>query len=422
MYRPKEDVTINGKKIPANEAFVVPKKQTQTKLLEAMFEDRTAFKDSLFYDVSAFSFRHSFGVEMQDDFSTKQLGEEVKDFAMLNQPSFEYSEYAYVVRWSDFNAPKLVYQLLNSGLRPRVATKEFSDGTNQFTFGDILVPVKNQMLDAAKIHELLTELAQKNKVKVTALPTGLTDGVNLGSPSFGTLNLPKIAMMVGDGVSVGDAGEIWHTLDYRFEIPVTKLDTRNFSSVDLSKYTHLIIPNAYGSALGNTTEKIKEFVKSGGHVITFRNTINWLNNAELLKVELRKQDDRKAEQVTFEDRSNYYGAQRIGGAIFEVALDRSHPVNFGYSQNKMAVFRNTTQFLEPDKDSFNNPLQYTSNPLLSGYISEENLALLKESAAFKVNRFGSGKVIYFTDNPNFRAFWLNTTKLMMNALFFGNEM
>ena len=422
VFRPKNDVTINGEKVPNNEAFVVPKKQTQAKLIEAMFEDRTSFADSLFYDVSAFSFKHSFGLQMNSDFTARNLGDKVEDFSTPISPKLEKSEYAYVMRWSDFNAPKVLFQLLDKGLRPRVATKQFADASTEFDYGSILIPAQNQDLSSAEIHLLLAELAEENAVKITPLATGLTQGVNLGSPSFGTLKLPKIALLVGDGVNVSDAGEIWHTLDFRYEIPVTKLDTRNFSRVDLSSYTHLIIPNSYGSTLNSDTEKIKEWVRSGGHLISFRNTISWLNTNDLLNVEMRKSENNEAKNVDFENRRNYYGAQRIGGAIFEVELDRSHPINFGYPHSKLAVFRNTTQFIEPDKNSFNNPIQYTSKPLLSGYISEENLKLLQDTSAFKSANYGSGKVIYFTDNPNFRAFWLGTTKLMMNAIFFSGAM
>ncbi|MGY8915615.1 MAG: hypothetical protein ACKVJF_11115, partial [Flavobacteriales bacterium] len=63
-----------------------------------------------------------------------------------------------------------------------------------------------------------------------------------------------------------------------------------------------------------------------------------------------------------------------------------------------------------------------NNPLLSGYISEENLNLLKNSVPFQVNRMGKGRVIVFTDNTNFRAFWYGTNKLLMNAIFFGHSM
>ena len=422
VYRPKNEVRINGKKVPLNETFMVPKKQTQAKLIEAMFEDRTVFKDSLFYDVSAFSFIHSFGVDVNADFSTKNLGEVLTDFSTPKVPKLEKSEYAYVLRWADFNAPKVVFQLLNKGLRPRVATKEFSNAIEEFDYGSILIPAQNQILTSEEIHLLLKDLAVENAVQITALSTGLTTGVNLGSKSFKTLNKPKIGLLVGDGVSASDAGEVWHILDYRYGIPVTKLDTRKFSGIDLSEYTHLLIANAYGSGIQYNTKKIKEWVKDGGNLITFRNSINWLINAELLKTEMRKAENSSAENVSYENQKKYSGAQRIGGAIFEVDLDRSHPINFGYPKSKMAVFRNTTKFMEPDKDSFNNPIQYTADPLVSGYISEENLKLLKGTSAFKAARFGKGKVIYFTDNPNFRAFWLGTSKLMLNAIFFSDEM
>jgi hypothetical protein len=63
---------------------------------------------------------------------------------------------------------------------------------------------------------------------------------------------------------------------------------------------------------------------------------------------------------------------------------------------------------------------YTKKPLLSGYVSDQNLKKLSRSAAVVVNSQGSGRVIAFTDNPNFRAFWYGTNKLFMNAIFFGD--
>ena len=86
------------------------------------------------------------------------------------------------------------------------------------------------------------------------------------------------------------------------------------------------------------------------------------------------------------------------------------------------MFRDTNVYIEPSKDSYKNPIQYTNNPLLSGYVSEENLKLLKNSVPFQVDRMGKGRVIVFTDNTNFRAFWYGTNKLLMNAIFFGQSM
>ena len=112
----------------------------------------------------------------------------------------------------------------------------------------------------------------------------------------------------------------------------------------------------------------------------------------------------------------------LGGAIFNTKIDRSHPINFGQTNTNMPIFRNSTIFIEKDNESYNNPVVYTEKPLLSGYISEENVELLKSTTPVKINKIGKGKVIYLTDNTNFRAFWYGTNKILMNSIFFGNIM
>ena len=56
------------------------------------------------------------------------------------------------------------------------------------------------------------------------------------------------------------------------------------------------------------------------------------------------------------------------------------------------------------------------------YISEENLKVLSGSVPFVTESLGAGRVIGFTDNTNFRAFWYGTNRLLLNALFFGEAM
>lgn len=198
-----------------------------------------------------------------------------------------------------------------------------------------------------------------------------------------------------------------------------------FNNVDLSIYTDLIIPStsSYGGG-GLTTknaEKLKEWVKDGGTLIGYRNVAQWLNKNEFMKLEFKK-DTLVAKDISYGEKGDFHGAQVTGGAIFEAKTDRSHPINFGYKNNKLSLFRNTNVYISPDKNSYNNPIKYTNNPLLSGYISKENLDLIKGSVPFQVKRLGKGRVILFTDNTNFRAFWYGTNKLLMNAIFFDKMM
>ena len=229
-------------------------------------------------------------------------------------------------------------------------------------------------------------------------------------------------MLVGDGITSYDAGEIWHLLDTRYNIPITKLDTRNLSTKNLSKYTTIIIPNTSGNSLNKSKVNLKEFVQNGGILIGYRNSLKWLNTNKFIKLDFKKSKG-EAKNIAFDERQNFRGAQVIGGAIFEAEVDRTHPINFGYNDSKIALFRNTTVYIKPDSiGTYKNPLQYSKNPLLSGYISKENLKQLSESLPFKTAKLGKGKVIVFTDNTNFRAFWYGTNKLMMNAIFFGKFM
>ena len=78
--------------------------------------------------------------------------------------------------------------------------------------------------------------------------------------------------------------------------------------------------------------------------------------------------------------------------------------------------------MKPEKNSFNNPIQYSKNALLSGYISNDNLELLTKSVPFKIKRYSSGKIFLFADNTNFRAFWYGTNRLLMNTIYLSNKM
>lgn len=416
----KEDFKNNGKTFSSETSYAVPLKQLQGRLAKAMFESNKSFKDSIFYDVSAWDLNHAFGVNFTKTKNAK-IGNELSSYE-IPVNSILKSDYAYAIRWSDFNAPKLIHKLQDAGLRVKVATKKFSTADKTFDYGTVILPLQNQKLNADDIYNLLQSLNADLKVEITALETGLTAGINLGSPNVESITQPKIALLVGDGVRSYDAGEIWHLLDARMAIPVTKLDTRNFRASNLDQYTHLVIPSSSNRFISKSDlESLKSWVSKGGTIIGYRSAVKWLGSSGFINLDF-KSDSLVIKDVSFENRYNVRGSRQIGGAIFEANIDKSHPINFGYSNDKIALFRNTKLFVKPHKYSYNNPIQYTDNPLLSGYINDSNLKLLKGTVPFQVNSLGAGKVIVFTDNTNFRGFWLGTTKLFLNALFMSQLM
>ena len=419
-----EDVVLNGKKYTKDNSFIIPMNQPKRTLINAMFYTQTEFNDSLFYDVSAWTFPLAFNVNYSytDNLSkssvSKLFGEEVTQTKKPVGNVDSKSEYAYLFEPHEYYAQAAVYHLIKEGIRVKTATRKFSINGKEFDFGTYLIPVQNQSLSSEDIYIKLLEISNTYNINFESQATGITSGIDLGSDYFIIVNEPKIGLIVGDGVRSYDAGEIWHLLDTRYNIPITKLDVDDLRYIDLSKYSHIILPDYNGSKL--RSEQINEYINGGGNLIAYRNSVKWVSN-NLNELEFLT-NDLKASGVSFSDREKFYGAQQTGGAIFESNIDRSHPVNYGIESNTLPLFRNSNVYMSKSEQSFNNPITYSSNPLMSGYISGENLSLLKNSVPFKIIRSGKGKILLMTDNTNFRAFWFGTNRILLNMLFHSNIM
>ena len=419
-----EDVVLNGKKYTKDNSFIIPMNQPKRTLINAMFYTQTEFKDSLFYDVSAWTFPLAFNVNYSytDNLSkssvSKLFGEEVTETKKPVGNVDSKSEYAYLFEPHEYYAQAAVYHLIKEGIRVKTATRKFSINGKEFDYGTYLIPVQNQSMSSEDIYNKLLEISNTYNINFESQATGITSGIDLGSDYFIIVNEPKIGLIVGDGVRSYDAGEIWHLLDTRYNIPITKLDVDDLRYIDLSKYSHIILPDYNGSKL--RSEQINEYINGGGNLIAYRNSVKWVSN-NLNELEFLT-NDLKASGVSFSDREKFYGAQQTGGAIFESNIDRSHPVNYGIESNTLPLFRNSNVYMSKSEQSFNNPITYSSNPLMSGYISEENISLLKNSVPFKVIRSGKGKILLMTDNTNFRAFWFGTNRILLNMLFHSNIM
>ncbi len=415
----KNDVTKNGKTYKKDYAYIVPKNQKNSRLIQAMFEKRTSFQDSLFYDISAWTFPLAFDMDYDENASLSDgtNGIEVK----YGIGDITTSDYSYLMRWNEYKTPTILNILLSEGIRAKVAMEKFSIEGKDYEYGTILIPVQNQKWDAGEFADRLGDISIHEGINFEGVQSGLTTGIDLGSRQFRALKQPKIALLTGDGINPYDAGEIWHLLDQRYDIMVTKIDINDINRKDLSRYNTIIVPSTNGSPENEVIDQLKEWTRAGGTLIGYRSALRWMSKAKLLPL-IFKSIKNPANNIRFEERSDFYGAQNIGGAIFETKLDLSHPIAFGFKDDQLPMFRNTTIFVEPSKDSFRNPIRYTDNPLMSGYISDKNLEALKNTVPFQHKNYGRGDVIGFTDNTQFRAFWYGTNKLLMNAIFFAEEM
>lgn len=430
IYKLNGDLEYNGQTFSSDGSYIVPSNQKQYRLLRAMFERRTEFPDSLFYDVSAWTLPHAFNVPFAelDSYSEDRLGQQ---FNINNKPLGEViggeSNYAYLFEWDEYYAPRALYRLQEEDVRTKVASRPFristAEGVKEFDYGSILIPMGPQETDAEVIHDLVKRAAEKDGLKIYAVSSGLTpEGMDLGSRNFEALEQPKIALLAGSSVSSYEAGETWHLLDQRFDIPVTLLTQSRLNSADLSRYNVIVMPRGwYGPISNSGEEKLKRWVRSGGTLIAYKRAIRWAESNGFADIEfVGSSEEDSSITKPYASLSRNRGAQQIGGSIFNANLDLTHPLGYGYNSDVIKVFRNNEIFLEMAENPYATPVRYTDDPLASGYISDENLEKLRETAAVIVTDLGDGKVITMTDNPNFRAYWYGTNKLFLNAVFFGH--
>ncbi len=423
FYKPMGNLTVAGKNVDAETGYVIPLNQPQYRLIKSMFEKRTQFKDSLFYDISSWTLPLAFGIDYEEQKVMPALGDRVTDLKSPEGKIIGKGDYAYVIEPFGYYVPRATYRLLSKNVRVKVATENFYADGKKFERGSLLIPVDHQERLPDQLQVYMKEITEKDGLDVYALATGLDfKGVSLGSPSFLSLKKPEIAMLVESGISPTDAGEIWHVLDTRYEIPVTLLPINVFNSTNINRYNTLIIPEGNYNAISESAkEKLKTWTQNGGLVIGFESAVNWFQSAGLGKFEVKKDDDSKKEQKPkpYADIEENRGAQETSGAIFEADADLSNPLFYGFSSSKIALFKPNNIFLSKASGSYANPLTFGSNPLLSGYISKPNYSRLKNSSSLGIAALGRGRVIGFTENLSFRAFWYGTNKIMMNAIFFG---
>ena len=414
----------NDNEFEKGTAYTVSLNQPQQVLIKAIFDKQLTFTDSLFYDISSWTMPLAYGIPYKEAAISKS-GKKLDDLKMpVGELLGSKSDYGYLFEWDEFYAPRALLELQQAGLITKVATNKTeistSAGLKKFDYGTILIPVTIQEKSSEQVFQLINLVAQKNALKIYSMQSGTASvGSDLGSSKYLSLKLPVVAMLVGTGVNPLDAGEVWHLMDQRLNIPASHLDVVNFNRVDISKYSTIImVSGSYGDV---NKDKLKTWVQAGGVLIVLEEAVTWAAQNGIASVTFKKikSAEDSAQRMPYVQREQVDGAQQMSGAIFGADVDLTHPLAYGYNQKTVSLFKANKVFMEKSKNPYATPFYYGSTPLQSGYISRENASAIKNSAAVIVNTVGSGRVINIADNPNLRGFWLGGTKLLMNAIFFG---
>lgn len=427
VYPLARELTLAERSFPAQESLVIPYRQAQYRLIRALFEVRTEFADPVFYDVSAWNLALAFDMEFAEvgrvRFSESLLGDPVPVAPRRNV--IDPGGVAAAFDWSDFRTVALLGKLQQEGvltiglLRP--GRYETADGQVSLAAGSILVPLQ-QAMPRAELTALLERQADLAGARAFTLMRGLAlAGPDLGSRRHARVLHPvKPLLLVGAGVRSYDAGEVWHFLDQRLSQPVTLITQARLEGVrNLGDYTHLLMADGNYDLDKATRERLAAWVREGGVIIAARRGAEWLLEQGWLSSRVKQFDRPMDLDVAYADKQRVDAEQLVGGAIALVELDTTHPLAFGLDDGRLPMFKRSELAFTQPREAFVRVARLAASPRLAGYLSDAVIKHIQGSASMLIQRHGKGRLVAFSDNLLFRAFWLGSARVYANALYYA---
>ncbi|MET0241982.1 MAG: hypothetical protein ABW174_00880, partial [Flavitalea sp.] len=432
VYGLNNSLTISGKSFEKDKAFIVPSDQPNFRIVHSIFEETAPLLDSQYYDNTSWSIIHAYGLQYAKQNAAVALGEQVTTLpnTAAGGVAGSASQVAYALSWSEYNASKALYFLLQKNVVVKAAFKPFTSklqsGTTQsFGYGSLVIPVAAQKISSDSLYKLLQEAGHISSLQFIPINSGFSaDGLDLGSNNIKAVKKPAVAAVFGAGTNSEEAGQVWFLLNQQLNLSPTKIDISSLARADLNKYTSLIlVSGSYATLDKNTVTRIKTWVGEGGTLILFKNAADWAIRQDLLQEKLfvDSAEGKTKERIDYVAQDYTEAARRINGGVFTADIDISNPVAFGLTSRKIFFTKNSQTILLPAKNKYATVAKYDANSYLGGYVSKKNIAKINNTAAILVSQEGSGKIISFADDPTYRSYWHGTDRLLLNAIFFGNQ-
>ena len=408
-------------------SFSVPTEQKQYRMVQTFFETYEAYRDSVYYDASAWSVAHFYNIKYKGVTKTPEGERLIETSKLYDLNPLRKSNYAYAVDAQDYNIPALIQDMQNEKVVASSAFKPFqaSDGTS-FAYGSLVIPVTLQTHTEDQLFEILNRLQEKHQVQIHSLSSGFSSkGIDLGSRYIKPIKKPKAVMIIGNGTRSYEAGEVWHLLDTRVGMPITKIHQYRFSSLDLNQYNTLVLVSGTYKWDESMVSKLKNWTAKGNTIIAIGTANKALIKHKIInEKQIKKEKDSTAivKSKPYVDAPENIGREKLGGVFLKGNLDLTHPLNFGYINPTVSLYKNNLVWLAPSKNPYGTPVNYDADPHIDGYISKTiRKEFLPKSAAVVITSVGKGRVVMFADNPNFRGTAYGTNRMFLNAIFLGNH-
>ncbi|MGB0893057.1 MAG: M14 family zinc carboxypeptidase [Parashewanella sp.] len=421
-----QSISRNNANFTPEHSLFIPYQQPQSALVTALFDKRTRFKDSTFYDVSSFDLAAALALKTVEKvkLSTTKLTDKYIDVARQDVPA---DSVAILIDWKQNSAMPVLQQLLANNVVVKFTSSAFrvntATGKRIFGAGSLQIPLKQDKLSREQILQLTQTAANKFNLPLHSVSTfAAISGGDLGSPNMHQVMPVKPILVTGSNVAM-EAGQVWNFLDNRLHMPVTQVDGDKLSRVKLSAYSHVLLPHGnYHNIDAKSVANLTHFVKQGGVIIAHKAALSWLRDNDLLKAKLFDYSKAKSlfntRALSFADKGKLNAKMTIGGAIATVDLDLSHPLNYGLTQPQIKIMKKGVLAIESPAQPFRVAGKYADTTLASGFMAQEYQQALPNKTAMLVEPYGKGAIVAFSDNLLFRNIWLGSEKIYANALFF----
>jgi Zinc carboxypeptidase len=403
--------------------YRVRARQPLGRLAVTLLQAETELKAEYSYDVSAWSLPYAYGVAAYRAAPGAGGG-----WAAVPAPGTDAALSApapgvgYLVSPGNAASGPMV-RFLAAGGRARVLGRPSTFGGQRWPAGTWFIPARgNDSVQAQVTHAGLGGL-------VRPVATGMAEsGIDLGSENVARVELPRVAVVSGEGVSPTSFGAHWFFLERELGMPFDAVLATELAGLDLSEYDVIVLPDASPRALRGADEALKGWIQAGGRLVAVGGGAEAV--AAMVEIKVREVahpdsagDARARWLAGREERQRQEWRQEVPGAIFPLRLDPAHPLAFGAGldgrpADTWALHVGSTVF-EPSEGV--ETVAYFPGRLsrVSGVISPEQVRRLEEGGWLVSKRMGQGSVVLFADDPLFRLFWKATEPLYVNAILLG---
>ena len=397
------------------------------------------------YDVTAWSLPLAFDVEVvsSDRATAVRTSEVTEETAVVDPVPVPAGSIGFLMPWG-VGAAAATVDALREGMRVQSADEPFTHGGRQYGAGTAFVRFSDHPDGTAA---KLQAIARRHGAELVPIRETWTEsGISLGSGRVATLAAPRVLLAWDTPASSLSTGWARYVLERRFGQRTTAMRVSTLQNFDMKNYDVLVLPSGTYNFSEDALRRLKDWIRNGGTLITLADASRWaardrvglLSTDTLLRDGSPERDQPEGGQpaaggsqaaAAKPDTSKPFDydkaiqpererPENLAGAMLRVRLDRHHWLTAGLDQEIQVVVEGARVFAPLKLDAGRNVGVYEGVERLvaAGLVWKEAQPLLAQRAYLMHQPLGSGHVIAFAEDPNYRAFTEATELLFINAV------